>query len=77
MKADIKVDFGKIGVDDDTLQVMKEYTNVQSKGLKKTYRFEVGEEAKGVVTGFVTIGVLGILCFTATSIFKTIYGTGS
>lgn len=75
MKADVKVDFGKIGVDNDTLQVMRDYTDAQSKGLKKTYRFEVGEEAKGVVTGFVAIGVLSILCFTATSIFKTIYGT--
>ena len=75
--ADINVMFNKVGLDENTLQLLREYTESQAKGTKKTYRLEVGDEAKGIVSGFVALGVLGIIAYATTSIIKIIYGTGS
>jgi len=75
MKVDVQ--FNKIGLDDNTLRALHDYIETQTKGTKKTYRFEIGEDAKGVVSGLVALGILGVVAYTTTSIIRVIYGPGS
>lgn len=73
MKADLNVAFGKIGLDDDTAKIFNEYIQSQKNGSRKTVRVEVGEEAKSVFNGVITLGVLGILAYATVSICKIVY----
>lgn len=75
--ADVNIKFDKIGLDSDTLNALQVFSEAQAKGAKKIHRFEIDDEAKGVVRGCVAIGVLAIIAYTTTSIFKIIYGTSS
>lgn len=70
MRAD--VNFSKIGLDTETLEALKTYTEVQ-RDAKKVFRLEVGEEAKSCISGIIAFGVLAVLTAATCSIFKTIY----
>lgn len=73
MKMDMDVKIGKIGLDEETARIATDFIEMSKAGSKKTYRFDMGDEVKSVMNGFISLGILITVSITVCSIFKTIY----
>ena len=67
------VNVGKIGLDERTSELAADFIEMSKTGSKKTYRIDMGEEAKSVINNFIALGILITISVAACSIFKTIY----
>ena len=74
MKGDLNIHIDKIGLDEATAKIAEAYIESAKHRTKKTYRLEVGEEAKSVINAGIALGVLGILSYCTVTVFKIIYG---
>lgn len=73
MTMDMDVKVGKIGLDEKTAEIAMNFIEMNKVGSKKTFRIDMGDEAKAVMNGFISLGILITISITICSIFKTIY----